>query len=184
MSSPSLLYLPPYSGKYLNVIIETPIGSRIKYAYDARTGLYKVSHILPVGSVFPYNFGFIPSTKAEDGDPIDVLLIMDAPAYPGCLFPSTLLGVIEAEQTELDGRKVRNDRLIAVSIQCPVYREVQALHELSPQLLSQIELFFVSYNNFRGKKFQPLGRQGPKRAEELLQLSMQRFEQQRPPAVI
>src|SRR5881398_2938674 len=69
----------------IHVVVETPKGSRNKFAFEPKLGVFKLKKVLPEGMVFPYDFGFIPSTKAEDGDPIDVLLLMDEPAYPGCL---------------------------------------------------------------------------------------------------
>ncbi|MDQ3290654.1 MAG: inorganic diphosphatase, partial [Bacteroidota bacterium] len=99
---------------YYNVIIETPKGSRNKLAYDEKFGLFKLKNVLPVGASFPYDFGFIPRTIGEDGDPIDVLVLMDEPVAPGTLVPARLIGVIAAEQTE-EGNTVRNDRLLAVS---------------------------------------------------------------------
>src|SRR5215212_9852523 len=102
----------PDSGD-LNVIIETPKGQRNKFKYDEKSGLYKLGGVLPAGAVFPFDFGFAPSTLGGDGDPLDVLLLMDEPAFAGCLVPARLVGVIEAEQTE-KGNTARNDRLIAV----------------------------------------------------------------------
>src|SRR4051794_7660199 len=98
----------------VNVIIDTPKGSRNKFKYDADHALFKLTKILPAGSAFPFDFGYIPGTQGEDGDPIDVLVLMDEAAFVGCLVPARLIGVIEAEQTE-DGKTLRNDRLIAVA---------------------------------------------------------------------
>src|SRR5262249_11212882 len=95
----------------VNVVIEAPRGSRNKYKYDERHGLFRLSKVLPLGACFPYDFGFIPSTRAEDGDPVDVLVLTEEPAFAGCVLPVRLLGVIEAEQTE-GGKTVRNDRLV------------------------------------------------------------------------
>ena len=100
--------LATYDGDLLNAIIETPMGSHAKYSYDKKSCLFKLSTIMPAGAVFPFNFGFLPSTQGEDGDPLDVLVLMDAAAHPGCLIPARLLGVIEAEQEEKDGKTVRN----------------------------------------------------------------------------
>jgi inorganic pyrophosphatase len=169
--------LSSYDGNYLNAVIETPMGSHAKYSYDPATRLFKLSTILPAGAVFPYNFGFVPSTRGADGDPLDVLVMMDAAAHPGCLIPSLLIGVIEAEQTEKNGKSERNDRLIAVASHCPTYGQVQSIDELCGQLVAQIEYFFVAYNKVHGKKFKPLGRHGPKRAQRLVQLGIDRFEQ-------
>src|SRR5688500_10091266 len=68
-----------------NVIIETPKGSRNKYKYDEQRGLFKLRKMLPLGSIFPFDFGFLPSTRGADGDPLDVLVLMDAPTFPGCV---------------------------------------------------------------------------------------------------
>ena len=84
----------------VNVVVEAPRGSRNKYKYDERHGLFRLSKVLPLGACFPYDFGFIPSTRAEDGDPVDVLVLTEEPAFAGCVLPVRLLGVIEAEQTE------------------------------------------------------------------------------------
>src|SRR5919204_1150371 len=84
----------------LNVVIETPQGSRIKFKYDEPTGMFKVGDFMPEGMNFPFDFGFVPGTRGEDGDPLDVLVLMDEPAFAGCLVPSNLIGVIEAEQAQ------------------------------------------------------------------------------------
>src|SRR5215210_3239453 len=152
----------------LNVIIETPKGRRNKFKYDEKSGLYKLGGVLPAGAVFPFDFGFVPSTLGGDGDALDVLLLMDEPAFAGCLVAARLIGVIEAEQTE-EGETARNDRLIAVAADSHNHREVRSLDEISENLLNEIEHFFVSYNESKGKKFKPLGRFGPERAAELVE---------------
>src|SRR5438552_11869772 len=104
----------PESGA-LNVIIETAKGSRNKLKYDAERGLFQLSKVLPRGAVFPFDFGFIPSTKGDDGDPLDVLVLMDEPAFCGCLVPARLIGAIQARQKKKNKRQAtRNDRLIAI----------------------------------------------------------------------
>jgi len=97
--------------------------------------------------------GFVPSTRADDGDPLDVLVLMDAPVYPGCIVPSRLIGVIEAEQTE-EGETERNDRLLAVAANSAAHRSLRQLSDLSQDLVAQIEHFFVSYNEMKGKRFE------------------------------
>ena len=92
---------------------------------------------------------------------------MDEPAFCGCLIESRLIGVIEAEQSE-DGKTERNDRLIAVAAKSQTHAEIKSLSDVSPALLKEIEHFFISYNQARGKKFRPIGRRGPKRAAQLL----------------
>jgi len=165
----------PDSGE-LYVIIETPRGSPNKFAYDPDNDLFRLKKVLPAGSVFPYDFGFIPSTRGEDGDPLDVMLFMDEPVYPGNLITARLIGVIEAEQTE-EGKTLRNDRLIAVGSLSRDYHNIKELTDLDAELVTQIERFFVSYNQIEGKKFKPLGRPNAKQAEKLLQEGRKRFQQ-------
>ena len=117
---------------------------------------------------FPFDFGFIPSTAGDDGDPLDVLVLMDEPVPAGTVVPSRLIGVIEAVQTEKDGETEKNHRLIAVSEACQLFAEVRKLTDLPDAVTSQIEHFFISYNEQAGKKFEPRGRSGRKRAEKIL----------------
>jgi inorganic pyrophosphatase len=82
----------------LRVVIETPKGSRNKFAFDPDDHIVELKKVLPSGMTFPYDFGFVPSTKADDGDPIDVSVLMDEPAFPGCVLSCRPIGVIEGEQ--------------------------------------------------------------------------------------
>jgi inorganic pyrophosphatase len=164
---------------HYNVVIETPRGSRHKYTYREDLGLFALSGVLPAGAVFPFDFGFLPSTLGGDGDPLDVLVLLEDTAFTGCLVPSRLLGVIEAEQTERAGESVRNDRLIAVAAQSYNYEDVHDLEQLSGSLLKEIEHFFVSYNQIKGKKFTPLGRSGRARARQLVQKGIEQCQRSR-----
>jgi inorganic pyrophosphatase len=163
----------PDSG-LVNVVIETPRGSRIKYKYDERLGLFRLSKLLPLGASFPYDFGFVPSTRAQDGDPVDVLVLSDEPAFPGCLVGVRLLGVIAGEQTEA-GKTIRNDRLIGAVETRYNQPEVRALGELGKATLDELEHFFISYNEAEGRRFKPVGRHGPKAAEKLVRGGERRF---------
>lgn len=165
----------PDSG-LVNVIVDTPKGSRNKFKYDEKLGLFRLGKVLPLGAYFPYDFGFIPSTRAEDGDPVDVLILMEEPAFCGCLVTVRLLGVIEAEQTE-EGKTVRNDRLIGM-VETPLNRpEVRSLDGLAKSHLDEIEHFFAAYNQAEGRRFKPLRRRGPKAAEKMVEAGMQQFAQ-------
>src|SRR5207248_5895803 len=120
----------------VEVIIETPRGSRNKLKYDPSSDKFKLSKVMPEGMVFPYDFGCIPFTKADDDDPLDVLLLTDEPLFPGCVVESRLIGAIEAEQTQ-EGETYRNDRVIAVAIASLLYSEIEDLDELNPIVLKQ-----------------------------------------------
>ena len=153
----------------LNVIIETPKGSRNKYAFDEKLGLFVLKGVLAAGHSFPFDFGFVPKTLSGDGDPLDVLVLMDEPAFAGCLVPSRLIGVIEAEQTEIDGRTERNDRLIAVASNSKTHGHVKSINDLNETLVDEIEHFFISYNEAKGKRFKTLGRFAARKAKGLVE---------------
>ncbi len=152
----------------LNAVVETPQGSRCKYKFDPKNELFKLDKILPAGAVFPFNFGFIPSTLAGDGDPVDVLVLMDEPAFAGCLVPARIVGAIEATQTE-NNRTERNDRIIAVAVASQEHKDIKELDQLSPNLLTQIEHFFVSYHELENKPFKPIGRTNSDIARQLVE---------------
>jgi inorganic pyrophosphatase len=158
----------------LQVVIETPRGSRNKFKYDEQLGLFRLNKMLPLGSSFPYDFGFIPSTRGEDGDPLDVLVLMDEPAFPGCVVPVRLLGVLEAEQTQ-DGTTVRNDRLLATLVTPYNPPEVTALDQVNEKRLREVEYFFVAYNRMEGRDFRPVGRKGPDGARRLIEKGVRSF---------
>jgi inorganic pyrophosphatase len=113
--------------------------------------------------MFPYDFGFVPSTKAEDGDPLDVLVLTDEPLFPGCLVECSLIGALKAEQKE-EMSTNRNDRLIAVANQSLLYSETKTLKDLNPRVLEQIQAFFVNYQKVRGIEVRILGHAGPQEA--------------------
>lgn len=166
----------------LNVIIDTPKKSRNKYEYDEKVNLFKLGGVLPAGAFFPFDFGFVPSTLGGDGDPLDVVVLMDEPAFVGCLVPARLIGVIEAEQTERDGETMRNDRLVAVAADSRTHRELRSLKTLDENLVDEIEHFFISYNEIKGKSFNPLGRFGPQKARALVEEGIEAHRRKRKPA--
>jgi inorganic pyrophosphatase len=138
----------------ITIVIETPKESRLKLKFDRTTGLYKVDRVLPKGQRFPFNFGFIPQTEAPDGDPTDVLLVIDEVLFPGCCLDCRLLGVMRAEQTE-KGETYRNDRILAVSIKDS--DAPRSLDELERNFIGNVERFFASYHEAEGNRFKVLG---------------------------
>src|SRR5258706_4811643 len=126
-------------------IIESPKGFRNKFNYDPDSGLFKLAGLLPEGMMFPFDFGFLPSTLGEDGDPLDILVLMDAPAHVGCLIEIRLIGIIQAEQTE-DGKTESNDRLLGVAVHSYDHEDLHTIDDVSKKLLGQLEEFFISYN--------------------------------------
>jgi inorganic pyrophosphatase len=152
-------------------VIEVAKGSRNRFKYAPTLGCFLLCDVLPVGSSFPYDFGFVPGTRAEDGDPIDVLLLGEEPLFPGAVVPSRLLGVIEAEQTE-EGETIRNDRLVGVATGAHEHEGVHSLRDLSPRLLSELEQFFQSYSRSKGRAFRCVGQRGPRTALQLVEQAL------------
>lgn len=149
------------------VIVETPKGSRNKYKFDEELAAFSLSGVLPEGMSFPYDFGFLPNTRGEDGDPLDVLILMDEPAFCGCVVQARLIGVIEARQTEPGKKPEKNDRLVAMATHCHNGRDVRSLKALDENRVNEIQEFFVSYNRVRGKKFKVTNIGGPSKAKSL-----------------
>jgi inorganic pyrophosphatase len=159
----------------LRLVIETPKGSRNKYAYDPSCDCFELKTVLPEGMVFPFDFGFIPSTLGSDGDPLDILVLMDAPVIAGCTLRARLIGGIEARQKEKGGEWVRNDRLIAVATHARTHEDVATLDDLRPNVLRDICGFFVDYNKLRGRKFKQKKICGPDHALKIVKAGMKRF---------
>ena len=149
-------------------IIETPKGFRNKFDYDPDSNLFMLGGLLPEGMMFPFDFGFIPSTLGADGDPLDILVLMDAPAHVGCLMDVRIIGMIQAEQTQ-SGKTKTNDRLLGVAVHSYNHEDLESIDDVSKTLLSQLEQFFVDYNKQRGKKFRITGTGGPKKAIKFLE---------------
>lgn len=164
MTDPTALApFEPDDADLVTVIIETPKGSRNKYAFDPDEGIFALKKVLPSGMEFPYDFGFVPSTLADDGDPLDVLVLMDEPAFPGCKLGCRIVGIIEGEQGE-KGDKERNDRVVCVEQGNHSFEHVRHLDDLGAKFCTELEEFFVNYHRLTGKKYQVLGRKGPAQA--------------------
>jgi inorganic pyrophosphatase len=160
------------------IVIETPKGCRNKFAYDPQSELFELRGLLPEGMMFPFDFGFVPGTLGEDGDPLDIMVLMDAPAHVGCLIEVRIIGVISAQQSE-DGKTEVNDRLLGVAVHSYDHQDLGNIDDLNKVLLDQVEEFFVSYNKQRGKKFKVTGQGGPKKAVKVLKAGMKAFADKR-----
>ena len=163
----------PESGELLSVV-ETPKASRNKYAFNPSLGLFELRPVLPRGMLFPYDFGFIPATKADDGDPLDVLLMLEDSAPQGCVIRIRAIGAIEARQREAKGEWERNDSLIAIAVHAKLHADLRSVKELNPRILDEFEAFFRDYNEIDGKEFEPLKRCGPNAALNLIQEAQNR----------
>ncbi|HZP00081.1 MAG TPA: inorganic diphosphatase [Terriglobia bacterium] len=151
----------------LRVVIETPKGSRNKFAFDPDQHIFELKKVLPAGMTFPYDFGFVPSTMAEDGDPIDVLVLMDEPAFPGCVLSCRPIGVIEGEQKDKQGKE-RNDRIIAIEKDAHSFADVNTVDDLGKQFKAELEEFFVNYHKLSETTYRVLAMKGPDQARKLV----------------
>jgi inorganic pyrophosphatase len=147
----------------IQVIIETPKGSRNKFSFDPEQEVFALKKVLPAGMTFPCDFGFIPSTKAEDGDPTDVLVLMDEPAFPGILVKCRVVGVIEGEQGKKKNKE-RNDRIIGIEEQNHDYAHIKHVRDLGKKFEEELEEFFINYHKLVGKKYRVLDVKGPAEA--------------------
>ena len=178
MSLKSLNCLPAFDKKtkLLHAVIETPKRSPNKYAYDPDLGCITLGKTLPEGMSFPFDFGFIPSTLGDDGDPLDILVLMDFPAVAGCLVKARLLGVIQAEQKDKGKDWQRNDRFVAVAERSRMLADVRSLDDLRSGLVDEITAFFAQYNAVDGKGFRCVGIGGEKQARALIENGRRKFK--------
>jgi inorganic pyrophosphatase len=161
LADPSLLSPRDEDDKQLlKVVVEMPKGSRNKYAFNR---VFELKKVLPAGMAFPYDFGFLPSTKGGDGDPLDVLVLMDEPAFPGCVLKCRVIGVIEGEQGNKK-KKERNDRLVAIEQQNHSWADIKQIREL--------EEFFINYHDLSDEKFRVIAVKGPNAARKLIKSGM------------
>lgn len=173
----SLLEMDPWDSetRYWNAIIETPAGSRNKYKYDVHSGLFTLNKVLPEGFVFPHDFGFLPATLGEDGDPLDILVFLEQPVYPGIRVPVRLIGALQVKQTQ-EGKTLRNDRFVGVAEGCQAYADIQQLKELDATLIAQLEHFFVSYGEMEKRLVKPEGLLDAQQARKRIEAGQERFK--------
>ena len=152
----------------IQVVIETPKSSRNKYAFDVEQKVFELKKVLPAGMTFPYDFGFIPRTKGGDGDPVDVLVLMDEPAFPGVVVKCRLVGIIEGEQFDKK-RKERNDRVVAVASPNHSFADIQHIDDLGELFLRELEDFFVNYHELSKEQYRVIDVRGPNHARKRIE---------------
>ena len=164
----------------LLAVIEATQGTRHKLKYRPEWNALALSGVLPLGLSFPYDFGFLPSTLGDDGDPLDVLVLADEALLPGTVVPCRVVGVIEAEQQDHGAAEPeRNDRLLAVATHSHRYGECRELGDVAANVLDEIEQFFVAYNASKRGRFQPLARRDAKAATRLVEAGERRYAAKR-----
>ena len=151
-----------------NVIIETPKGSNRKFDFEPGQGIFMLSKIMPAGLVFPFDFGFLPGTLGEDGDPLDVMVVSEFETFTGCALECRIIGVLKASQRELNGDEMENDRIIAVPEISNLYKSTSTITDLDRELITEIEHFFIGYNRLAGKEFKVKKVAGPATALKII----------------
>jgi inorganic pyrophosphatase len=165
----NLAKLPTWAvKKRVYAVVETPRGSRAKLSFDPKLRAFTLSKPLLVGLTYPYDWGFIPSTKAPDGDPLDVLIIHDAATYPGLVLTCTPIGILEVEQIK-KGKKERNDRIFAAPDQSTFEAALKDVHDLPGHAKEELEKFFQATDALEPKSLKFLGWKGPARARHTIE---------------
>lgn len=167
----NLLKLPAWADeKHIHAVIETPRGSICKLDFDPKLRVFTLAKPLMAGLAYPYDWGFIPSTEAEDGDPLDVLVIHDAHTYPGVVLRCLPVGILKVEQQK-KGKKERNDRVFAVPDRSPLETDLKDIRHLPPRAREELEQFFLATNVLEDKDLKFLGWRGPERAIKMIKRS-------------
>ena len=136
----------------LNVIIEIPRGSRNKYELDKETGLFRFDRLLYSAVYYPGDYGFVPRTLADDDDPLDVLVMVTVPTFPGCLVVVRPVGVFE-----MSDEKGHDEKILAVPVRDPLYDEYQELGDVPRHFLREVEHFFAIYKELEGVQTNVIG---------------------------
>jgi inorganic pyrophosphatase len=161
---PNLLNLSPFAEDHdVHAVIETPRGSRAKFAYDPKLETFTLTKSLLTGLTYPHDWGFVPSTKADDGDPLDMMVIHDAATFPGIVLTCRVIGILQIEQKS-KGKSERNDRLFAVPRRSHSEQALRDVRELSKPIRQELEKFFIATDELEDKKLEILGWKGPKAA--------------------
>src|SRR5262245_4731871 len=171
---PDLAGLPTFiDQEAFRVVVESPRGSTVKLKYEPEHQVITLSRPLILGLTYPYDWGFVPSTHAPDGDPLDAIVMWDGISYPGVVLPCRPLGVLRVEQTDPTSHKrERNDRLIAIPLKAPRSDTFRSVADLSERTRQELEQFFLASVALEGKELTILGWGNPKDALALVRASV------------
>ena len=160
----------------IHVVVETPRGSAAKLEFDPALQAFTLSKSLMLGLTYPYDWGFIPSTQGQDGDPIDALVMHDVATSPGLVLKCKIIGVLEVLQTQKGKQGIRNDRIIAVPRDSHREKSEKDARDLPKQIRDEIEKFFVATDELQDKELEFLGWKGPKAGEKLIDQAAKQFK--------
>src|ERR1700740_1718007 len=172
---PNLINLPPFTADGdVYVVVETPRGSRAKFDYDPKLKTFTLSKSLLTGLTYPHDWGFVPSTKADDGDPLDVMVIHDAATFPGLVVTCRVIGILQIEQKSKN-KSERNDRLFAVPRRSHSEEALEDVRDLTKPIQEELEKFFIATDELEGKKLDIIGWKGPKAAVQAIKGAAKSF---------
>lgn len=172
---PNFISLPTFTEEGdVNVVVETPRGSRAKFSYDPELKAFSLSKSLLTGLTYPHDWGFVPSTRADDGDPLDIMVIHEAATCPGLVIACRVIGILEIEQKSKH-KAERNDRLFAVPRRSHAEQALKDIHELSAPTRQELEKFFIATDELEDKKLEMIGWKGPKAAVEIIKDGTKKF---------
>ena len=159
-------------GDVFRVVVESPRGAAVKLKFDPELGVMTVSRPLTAGLTYPHDWGFVPGTQADDGDPVDAILVWDTPTFPGVVVPCRAIGIVELDQRKKTGRgRERNDRIVAVPLKAPRMDHVRTARDLPVRLRRELEEFFVQVTALQDKDVRVLGWAGREAALQLIRRS-------------
>lgn len=160
----------PECPEIVRAIVEIPKNSSNKYEYDGSLGVFRLDRALYSPMHYPGDYGFVPGTLAEDGDPIDVLVLVEQPSFPGAMItvrPVGLLDMVDSNQPD--------QKILAMPTRNPRYDQIHTIDQVFPHTLREIEHFFAIYKELEGKKTQMRGWRGPREAREAIRMSRERY---------
>jgi inorganic pyrophosphatase len=165
------LPIGPRAPESVNAVIEIPEGSVNKYEYDKQLHVFRLDRTLYSPVHYPGDYGFVPTTLGRDGDPLDVVVLVDEPSFPGCVIEVRPIGVLQMVDQD-----THDEKILAVVESSPVYRQVKDCGDVFPHLLREIEHFFSIYKSLEGKKTEIAGWDGVDAARKIIVEGQERLK--------
>lgn len=157
----------------VTAVIETPQDSTNKYEYDDTLHVFYLDRVLHSPVHYPGDYGFIPGTIAEDGEPLDILVLGDHPVFPGCVYKARPVGLFDMLDND-----THDEKIVAYAVGNPRFQTIRNYSDVEPQVLREVEHFFSVYKNLEQKQTDVLGWKGLDEAHSVIRSSRQRFEEQ------
>ncbi|UOF90248.1 inorganic diphosphatase [Fodinisporobacter ferrooxydans] len=155
----------------VDALIEIPTGSQNKYEFDKEANVFRLDRVLYSPMHYPTEYGYIENTLAEDGDPLDILVLTTFPTFPGCVIESRVIGVLVMADD-----KGQDEKLLGVPVKDPRFKHIQTLDDVAPHVLKEIAHFFQVYKDLEGKETKIEGWRGVEEAQKILQDSLARYQ--------